>query len=80
MVMAISFEKITEEVLKLPRHQRLMLVRLLVDLDYSGTTEAIDAAWNEEILARVKAVDEGSVAGASFEQIRTEMAERFPVR
>jgi hypothetical protein len=36
-VMAASIEEITKEVVELPRHQRLTLVRLLLDLDQPGT-------------------------------------------
>ena len=78
--MATSIEEITKEVVGLPRHQRLALVRLLLDLDNPGTSEEIDAAWDEEIRARVKAVDEGRVAGIPYEQIKKEMAERFSRR
>lgn len=45
-----------------------------------ATGQEIDAAWDEEIRARVKAVDEGRVAGVPYEQIKKEMAERFSRR
>ena len=78
--MATSIEEITKEVVDLPRHQRLALIRLLLDLDRPGSGDEIDAAWDEEIRARVKAVDEGRVAGVPYEQIKKEMAERFSRR
>ena len=78
--MAATIEEITKKVVELPRHQRLALVRLLLDLDQPGTSEEIDRAWEEEIGARVKAVDEGRVAGIPYEQIKKEMADRFPSR
>lgn len=78
--MATSIEEITKGIVDLPRHQRLALVRLLLDLDRPGSAEEIDSAWDEEIRARVKAVDEGRVAGISYEQIKKEIAERFPRR
>jgi putative addiction module component (TIGR02574 family) len=75
--MATIIEEITKKVLDLPRHLRLALVRLLLDLVHPGTGGEIDAAWDEEIRARVKAVDEGRVAGVPYDQIKKEMAERF---
>lgn len=78
--MATSIEEITKEVVDLPRHQRLALIRLLLDLDRPGSGDEIDAAWDEEIRARVKAVDEGRVVGVPYEQIKKEMAERFSRR
>lgn len=78
--MAASIEKITKEVVELPRYQRMALVRVLLDLDQPGTTDDIEQAWDEEIRARVKAVDEGRAKGIPYEQIKNEMAGRFPPR
>ena len=78
--MAASIEEITKEVVDLPRHQRLALVRLLLDLDRPGCGLERDAAWDEEIRSLVKAVDEGRVTGVPYEQIKKEMAERFSRR
>lgn len=78
--MAASIEEITKEVVDLPRHQRLTLVRLLLDLDQPGTNEEIDQVWDEEIRARVQAIDEGRATGIPYDQIKKEMSERFPSR
>jgi putative addiction module component (TIGR02574 family) len=78
--MATSIEEITKEVLELPRHQRLALIRLLLDLDQPGTSEEVDRAWDEEIRARVKGVDEGRAVGIPYDQVKKEMADRFPPR
>ncbi|MEJ0007926.1 MAG: addiction module protein [Steroidobacteraceae bacterium] len=75
--MAASIEDITKEIVGLPRHQRLALVRLLLDLDRLGTSEEIESAWDKEIRARVKAVDEGRAVVIPYEQIKKEMAARF---
>jgi putative addiction module component (TIGR02574 family) len=78
--MAASIEDVMKEVGDLPRHQRLALVRLLLDLDQPGTSDEIEQAWDEEIRACVKAVDEGRATGIPYEQIKKEMAGRFPSR
>ncbi len=78
--MAASIEEITKEAIDLPRHQRLALVRLLLDLDQPGASDEVERAWDEEIRARIKAVDEGRVYGIPYEQIKKEMAGRFPSR
>ena len=36
----------------------------------------IDGAWDEEIRARVEAIDEGCAVGIPYQQIKKEMAER----
>lgn len=78
--MAASIEEIAKDVVELPRHQRPALIRLLLDLDQPGTREEVDRAWDEEIRARVKAVDEGRTAGIPYDQIKQDMANRFQPR
>jgi hypothetical protein len=78
--MAAGIEKITKEIVELPRHQRLALVRLLLDLDRPGTSDEMEDAWDEEICVRIKAVDEGRAVRISYEKIKKEMADRFPFR
>jgi putative addiction module component (TIGR02574 family) len=73
-----GLEEITKAVVELPRHQRLALVRLLLDLDQPGPSDEIEQAWDEELRARVKAVDEGRANGISYAQIKKEMVDRFP--
>jgi Putative addiction module component len=65
--MVTSIEQIIKEIVELPRHQRLMLVRFLLDLDQPGKGGEIETAWDEEIRARVKAVDEGRVDRVQIE-------------
>lgn len=78
--MAAGIEEITKEIVELPRHQRLALIRLLLDLDQPGSSDEIERAWDDEIRARVKAVDEGRAVGVPYEEIKKEMAGRFPSR
>ena len=62
-----------------PHSQPSALVGSLLDLDQSGTSGDIERAWDEEIRARVKAIDEGRVIGIPYEQIKKEIAGRFPL-
>jgi putative addiction module component (TIGR02574 family) len=78
--MGASIEEIAKEVVDLPRHQRLALIRLLLDLDQPGTSDEVESAWDEEIRARVKAIDEGRAVGMPYEEIKKEMGGRFPSR
>jgi putative addiction module component (TIGR02574 family) len=78
--MATPIEKITQEVVELSRRERLTLVRLLLDLDQPPKGEEIEKAWDQEIRARVKAVDEGRVSGIPYDQIQQELNGRFGSR
>jgi putative addiction module component (TIGR02574 family) len=78
--MATPIEKITQEVVELSRRERLALMRLLLDLDQPSKGDEIEKAWDQEIRARVKAVDEGRVSGVPYDEIRKEMSSRFGAR
>ena len=78
--MVTSIEKITQEVVEFSRRERLTLVRLLLDLDQPPKGEEIEKAWDQEIRARVKAVDHGRVSGVQYTEIKQELASRFRAR
>jgi putative addiction module component (TIGR02574 family) len=78
--MATPIEKITQEVVELSRRERLTLMRLLLDLDQPSQGDEIEKAWDQEIRARVRAVDEGHVSGIPYDQIQQEMTSRFRAR
>jgi putative addiction module component (TIGR02574 family) len=78
--MATPIEKITQEVVALSRRERLTLMRLLLDLDQPSKGDEIEKAWDQEIRARVKAVDEGRVSGVPYDQIKRELSSRFGSR
>jgi putative addiction module component (TIGR02574 family) len=78
--MATPIEKITQEVVELSRRERLMLVRLLLDLDQPSQGDEIEKAWDQEIRARVKAVDEGRAKGIPYDEIKKELNSHFPAR
>jgi putative addiction module component (TIGR02574 family) len=78
--MATPIEKITQEVAELSRRERLTLMRILLDLDQPSKGEEIDKVWDQEIRARVKAVDEGRASGIRYDEIKQEMNGRFGSR
>jgi putative addiction module component (TIGR02574 family) len=75
--MATTVEKIAKEAAELTRQERLTLVRLLLDLDQPSNGAEIANAWESEIRARVKAVDEDRVSGIPYDQVKKEMTNRF---
>jgi hypothetical protein len=48
-------------------------MRLLLDLDQPPKGEEIEKAWEQEIRARIKAVDEGRASGIGYDEIKMEM-------
>ncbi len=67
--MSAALEDITKEALRLSRQERLALAnRLLSDGLDSGVSE-IEAAWEDEILARIQAIDNGTAVGIPYEEV-----------
>jgi len=69
-------EALTREAAALPRPERLELVRALLELDGGAVAEA-EETWDEEIRARVQAVDEGRAASVSLDDLRREIDGRL---
>ena len=72
-----ALDEITHDAVELPRHERLTLARILLDLDAPGTGEDVDAAWDREIRARLADYDEGRVQAEPYEEVRARMLRRF---
>ena len=76
--MSMALENVTREAIELPRHQRLALARLLIELDDPGSDVDVEAAWEAEIQARVRAVEEGRVVeGIPYEQVLARIDRRL---
>jgi len=75
--MSKAFEEIVKEASQLSRKQRLNLASLLLELN-DGTAQAeVSGEWEQEILARIQAVDENSAEGISFEEVMREAEDRL---
>jgi len=75
--MSMALEDVTREAIELPRHQRLSLARLLLELDDPGPDVDVEPAWEAEIQARVRAVKEGRVTGIPYEQVLARIDRRL---
>ena len=67
--MSKAFEEIAREATQLSREQRLSLARLMLELNEGSAEPDVSAAWEQEILARIRAVDEDQAEGVSFETV-----------
>jgi putative addiction module component (TIGR02574 family) len=75
--MGMALEDVTREALGLPRHQRLSLARLLIELDDPSSDANVEAVWEAEIQARLQAVREGRVEGIPYEQVLARVDRRL---
>ncbi|HAG12034.1 MAG TPA: hypothetical protein DCK76_11865 [Desulfotomaculum sp.] len=72
-----NFEEITKELIMLPKRERLEIVRFLLFLDSRSLDTDIESAWEEEIMDRVRAVDEGKATGIDYNKAMREIEQRF---
>ena len=78
--MSATFDEIAKEVVTLPRHQRLALARILLDADQQAGTAEAEREWDEEIRARVQAIDDGRAESVPYDDLKKEMRARFRQR
>ncbi len=67
--MSMALEDMVPEAIELPRHHRLSLAWLLIELDEPGPDADVEAAWEAEIQARGRAVKEGRMEGIPYEEV-----------
>jgi putative addiction module component len=75
--MSKAFEEIAHDATQLSREQRLHLASLLLELNEDADDPDVRAAWEREILARIRSIDEGSAGSASYEDVMRDAEERL---
>lgn len=75
--MSKPFEEIAKEATQLSREQRFNLASMLLELNEDSGDGDVSAEWEEEILARIQAVDENEASGRSFEAVMHEAEGRL---
>ena len=66
--MSAALEEITEKALQLSPQDKLALANRLLSDQLSDASD-VEAAWDEEILARIEAIDNGTAIGVPFEEV-----------
>ena len=67
--MPTTLEQVTKEAMDLPPRQKLALAELLLESAEAAADPEAEAAWDSEIRDRIRAIDEGRVAGVSYEDV-----------
>ncbi len=75
--MSKAFDEIAREASQLSREQRLDLASMLLELNEDLGEADVSAVWEEEILARIRAVDESEAEGVSFEAVMRDAENRL---
>ena len=75
-----AISELAKDALELPSHQRLTLARILLDVseDDQDFSPQVEAAWEDEICRRMKAVETGAATTRSLEDVFADLDRRFP--
>lgn len=76
--MATELEKVVDQALSLPGLERLSVARRILESVEPQASEAVDRAWEEEIVKRVEKIDSGTAKFRPWEQIKKDFDSRFP--
>jgi hypothetical protein len=69
-------EEVTRTALQLPVNQRIALAGFLLETEDLSLDPDVDAAWDQEIQDRIRAVDSGAVTGISYQDVMLEAEKR----
>lgn len=72
-----NIEKLTTDLIKLPKRERLEIVRFLLFLDNRSLADDVNSSWEKEIADRVRAVDEGKAIGIDYDEAMQRIKKRF---
>jgi len=73
-----NIEDLTQELIRLPKRERLEIVRFLLFLDNrSQDFDDIDSDWEQEITDRISAVDNGTAIGMDYDQAMRTIEKQF---
>ena len=75
--MAKAFEEITKDAMDLSPRERIALAGFLLETADAANDPMAEAAWDNEIRDRIRAIDEGRVTGIAYEDVMREAERRL---
>ena len=75
--MTTTLESITKQVIHLSPQQRIALASFLLELDSASGDVMVERAWEEEIEARIRAVDSGNAVGIPYAEVMRDAESRL---
>jgi putative addiction module component (TIGR02574 family) len=77
--MSRSLAELAREAVELPQQQRLTLARILLDTSDASSEPLpeVEAAWEDEIAQRIRAIDAGQVQGKPWDAVLADINKRF---
>ncbi|WP_413837518.1 addiction module protein [Desulfobacula sp.] len=79
MIIQPNIEEITKNFFNLSKKERLEIARFILFLDTQSLDIDVESAWENEIIDRARAVDEGKAIGIDFNKALKKIEKRFAV-
>ena len=79
MIIQPNIEEITKNLFSLSKKERLEIARFILFLDTQSLDIDVDSVWENEIIDRARAVDEGTAIGIDFNKALKKIEKRFAV-
>ena len=75
--MPATLAQVTKEAMDLPPRQKLALAEFLLESAEAAADPEAEASWDSEIRDRIRAIDEGRVAGVPYEDVMRSAEDRL---
>ena len=76
--MSLRARKLLEEALSLPEEERLLIATELQNsLEPVATSEEIDAAWRDELVRRVRSIEDGTAVLHDGAEVLRELKSKY---
>ena len=72
-----DIEELTKNIINLPKKERLEIARFILFLDNRSIETDVDSVWENEIIERAKAVEDGTAKGIEFSKAMKSIEGRF---
>jgi len=73
----MNVQQLAQQLVTLQKRERIEIVRFLLFLDDNTSSTDIESEWNNEIMDRVRAVDEGTAIGLDYQKVMEDIEKKY---
>jgi len=73
----MNVQQLAQQLVTLQKRERIEIVRFLLFLDDNTSSSDIESEWDNEIMDRVRAVDEGTAIGLDYQKVMEEIEKKY---
>jgi len=75
--MNMNVQQLAQQLLTLQKRERIEIVRFLLFLDDNTSSNDVESEWNNEIIERIRAVDEGTAIGLDYQKVMQDIEKKY---